>query len=140
LHPTSYKTENLSKKLLWEEHMKETSLGYMGFTEGMIIGQTMPSYVGGMRQIDWDKLKEFIETNKNELSSVEAGLAEDWEYTSGEVWNSKDGYIKKADTYVYGASKWATPSVHVTFKDGEIKTLECWKLGENADDYFDLSE
>lgn len=119
--------------------MKETTLGYMGFAEGMLVGRAMPDYNGGSRQIDWDLLKEFIEQHKTELESVVAGLSEDWGYTSGEVWNSKEGYINQDDTYVYASSPWATPAIDVTFKNGDSQSLECWKHGNDPSSYFAFS-
>lgn len=114
--------------------MQEVAKGYMSFIEGFFLKH--PEYKGGSREIDWCKAKEFIEGNKSKITSVSAGLAEDWSCTSGEVWNSTQGYIPQDETYVYGASYWATPSIEVEFNDGETKMFECWKLGDNEKDYF----
>ncbi|MEW9166986.1 hypothetical protein [Bacillus pacificus] len=65
--------------------MKKIDKSYMSFTSGFIAGPLMPEREGGCRQINWVLLKEFIETNKGVFQSVEAGLAEDWGCTSGEV-------------------------------------------------------
>jgi hypothetical protein len=117
--------------------MRSIVKGYMGFWEGLSVSLAKPEYEGGCRQIDWDKLRQFIEENKAALQSVSAGLAEDWGHTSGEVWNSDTGYIKLEDTYVYGSSFWATPAVELTYKeDGRTEMVECWKLGDNPKDYF----
>ncbi|AFQ17975.1 hypothetical protein P9Y62_02865 [Bacillus thuringiensis] len=117
--------------------MKSIDKGYMSFASGFIVGPTMPEREGGFRQIDWELLKVFIEKNKEAFQSVEAGLAEDWGCTSGEVWNSDEGYITQNDTYVYASSRWATPAVSVTYKDGREETFEMWKQGEDSDSYFE---
>ena len=69
--------------------------------------------------------------------SVEVGLAEDWSFTSGEVWNSNSGYIPQEQTYVYACSNWATPSMSITYLDGTEETLECWEYGDDSDSYFE---
>ena len=116
--------------------MKSIQKKSLGLAEGMLVGPSMPDYEGGMRQANWSKVKQFIEENKEKLSSTEVGLAEDWDCTSGEVWNTESGYIPQEDTYVYASSNWATPSMCLFFKNGEEQTIECWELGSNAHDYF----
>lgn len=117
--------------------MKSIDKGYMGFTSGMIIGPSMPKHEGGFRQINWKLLKEFIEKNKESFESIEAGLAEDWGHTSGEVWNDEKGYIPQDKTYVYDSSNWATPAISVTYKDGREETFEMWMNGSDSDSYFE---
>jgi hypothetical protein len=116
--------------------MKKIDKGYMGFAEGMIFGMAQPKT--NFRQVDWNKVKEFIEENKENLISVSAGLAEDWGWTSGEVWNNEKGYIPREDTYVYACSSWATPSIEVEYKDGEIDMFECWIEGNDPHSYFEF--
>lgn len=117
--------------------MKKIEKGYLGFAEGMFYGMSQRR-INNFRQVDWNKVKKFIEENKENLVSVSAGLAEDWEWTSGEVWNSEDGYIPKENTYVYASSRWATPSIEVEYKNGEIDMFECWTNGDNPNSYFDF--
>lgn len=117
--------------------MKNIEKGYMGFTEGMTYGMSQPNK--GFRQVDWAKAKKFIEDNKDRIESVEAGLTEDWGYTSGEVWNSKEGFVPRENTYVYACSKWATPGLEIEYTDGTSETLECWEHGDDSDSYFDLN-
>ncbi|MGG2935148.1 hypothetical protein ABEO66_13705 [Bacillus pacificus] len=117
--------------------MQKIDKGYMSFASGFILGPSMPEREGGYRQINWALLKEFIETNKESFQSVEAGLAEDWGCTSGEVWNDEAGYIPQNDTYVFASSRWATPSISVTYKEGREETFEMWMNGDNPDSYFE---
>lgn len=72
--------------------------------------------IGEMKYMDWNKVKEVVEKNPN--SVIYAGLAEDWNNTSGLIF-AKGKYY---DGYVYGCSSWATPIVDV-----DDKEIECWK-------------
>lgn len=116
--------------------MKNIEKSSMGFTEGMLFGMNVAN--SDFKQVDWAKAKIFIGNNKDNISSVSAGLAEDWEYTHGEVWNENEGYIKKEDTYVYPCSNWATPSLKIEYKDGSEETIECWIEGDDSNSYFEM--
>lgn len=116
--------------------LQKIELRHMSFAEGMFMGPSMTKYAKGHRQVDWDKVSQFIEEHKEEILKVSAGLAEDWGCTAGKVWDYVRGYIPKDDTYVYGASAWATPAIEVVYKDGRVESYECWKLGTDAHDYF----
>jgi len=119
--------------------MSKVEKDYLGFTEGMVQGMGRDhSDISNFKEVDWNKVSKYIESKKNDIESVVVGLAEDWGYTSGEVWNRENGYIKQEDTYVYASSSWATPSMEITFLNGEEEMLESWKFGSNADSYFDL--
>lgn len=87
------------------------------------------------RTLDWEKLREFIETfaAEDQIVSINAGLAEDWTYTNDLVWaNGK--YIDPIDvSSFFGQSVWATPSILVEYSDGSKKAYECWKYGEGKD-------
>lgn len=70
------------------------------------------------RVFDWDKAAKLIKERKPNL--VEAGLAEDMEWTAGTIY--ENGKIVK-NSYTFLASTWATPVVVI---DGD--TTECWKM------------
>lgn len=76
-----------------------------------------------MKYMDWDKVREIIKDNPN--STIEAGLREDWNNTSGLIYEDGEYYNGGV---LYNQSCWATPIVDV---DGE--EIECWtyekKLG-----------
>lgn len=114
--------------------LKEIKEGFMGFFEGLF--HNIPDYEGGHRQVDWLKLRGFIEQNKEYINSVKVGLAEDWTWTSGEVWNDKIGYVPQEEANVFAASRWATPSVKIYYKDGNCKMIECWIYGDDSGSYF----
>lgn len=120
--------------------MNKATKGYMSFADGFRLAPSIPDAAEGFRQIDWDQLKSFIEENKDKISQVSAGLLQDWDCTSGQVWDSEKGYIPRSKTYVYGASRWATPGFDVIWKGGIAEAFECWKLGDVADAYFNLDE
>lgn len=117
--------------------MKPIEKGHIGFAEGFLGPRG--AYSGGDREFDWKKAKEFIDANSDKIASVTVGLAEDWTYTSGEVYENGK-YIPQEDTYVYASSSWATPAMDIEYKDGNTETVECWVIGSNPESYFELSE
>lgn len=68
-----------------------------------------------MRYMDWNKALEICASHPN--AAIEAGLAEDWLWTGGLVY--QDGVF--CHEYVFTSSYWATPVLYV---DGEV--IECW--------------
>ena len=80
--------------------------------------------IKNMKQIDWDIIKELIESK--EWDEVEVGLAEDWFWTSGVIVEKGKIQIKK-DCF-FGCSFWATPSVRLKKRKKEY-IYECWKYG-----------
>lgn len=90
--------------------------GYTSFADGFLGPEAVATKpIGDMKYMDWNKVKEIIETHPN--SVIYAGLQEDWNNTSGLIFAKGDYY----NGYVYAASVWATPIVDV---DGE--EIECW--------------
>lgn len=98
--------------------------GYTDFVSGFFgpsaIAGSNP--IGKMRYMDWEKVKEIIETHQNAI--IYAGLREDWNNTSGLIY-AKGKYY---NGYVFGASSWATPIVDV---DGV--EIECWTTEETIE-------
>jgi hypothetical protein len=78
---------------------------------------------------DWEKAAELIAERKP--TKVSAGLAGDWEWTGGEIW--EDGK-PVTDSYTYLASTWATPELDI---DGEI--VECYRM-QSATPGWDVGE
>lgn len=114
------------------EDLVEFELISLGFLEGWTYGRMQETVL--FRELDFDKLLEVINENKENILSVEVGLGEDWCCTSGEVYNSFDGFIKE---YYYTSSRWATPVASIEFKNGTTFSFECWKEGENENGYFE---
>ena len=72
---------------------------------------------GKVKLLDWERLKKICEEHPN--STIEAGLMEDWDYTSGTVF--EDGKRIEPD-YIYALSRWATPICLIDYKE----EIECW--------------
>lgn len=68
---------------------------------------------------------------------MRVGLAEDWDYTSDEVWNAEEGYIPREEVNVYASGYWTTPAMEVVYKDGKEELYVCWINGDDADSYFE---
>lgn len=67
---------------------------------------------------DWEKAAKLIAEHRPAKAS--AGLAGDWEYTGGDIWENGKPVT---DSYTYLASTWATPELDL---DGEI--FECYRM------------
>lgn len=68
---------------------------------------------------DWHKAARLIREQSPIVA--EAGLAEDWRWTGGTIWEAGKP-VEITTTYVYLASTWATP---VLYLDGV--EIPCWK-------------
>lgn len=91
----------------------------MGFTEGLIYSVGQPK--DGVEKIfDWDKAAHLIV--ENGLIHVSAGLAEDWDWTSGKILQNGE-IVPEEDTYTFLKSYWATP---VLVDDISEDVYECW--------------
>lgn len=93
----------------------------MGFTEGMLFGMGRRAE-DGPKVLDWEKAAEICAATKE---PVLAGLAEDWGYTSGLIW---DGSRQVRD-YVYVASNWATPVLVI---EGRDDAFPCFRLDDGG--------
>lgn len=80
---------------------------------------------------DWIKAAEFIRDHRDEIVWVNAGLKEDMEWTSGEIWND-DSVVSADDMYL--KSIWATPIMEVLYKNDAIgmQTIECWQYAKDS--------
>lgn len=106
---------------------------YLGFTEGIIKGISRDHSKKETHKVfDWAKAAELIKEKCkmsgtfNPESFVEAGLSEDWGYTSGAIF-SEGKIVDKEDTYTYLYSSWATPVLDI---DGE--EIECWIYAKDS--------
>lgn len=96
----------------------------LGFVEGILVANGRKAK-GGAKVLDWDKAAEIVAGTKG---TVWAGLAEDWEYTSGII--GDNGKQTKPSYQFYGYSRWATPVVVVGNHWGE--GIECWKYADKS--------
>ena len=84
---------------------------------------TLSAYARGLasrgneqKVFDWDKAAKIIKEREPDYAG--AGLAGDWEYTGGTIYEEEKPVF---DSYTYLASTWATPELEV---DGEI--MDCY--------------
>jgi len=78
---------------------------------------------------DWDKAAEIIKERGAVAAS--AGLSGDWEWTGGPI--LADGRpVPEEDTYVYLASTWAEPELHI-----EDEVLECYRMADQSPGWGD---
>ncbi len=100
------------------------------WAEGFFLN-SMPKYESGMRQINWDAVKEILDSNLFE--KIEVGLAEDYYQTHAVIFYNDECIIIENDgSGFYGASRWATPAIKLT-QNGETMLFECWVLGDKTD-------
>jgi hypothetical protein len=84
-----------------------------------------------MKNYDFKQAKDFIKLAKKDgLIEATLGMKEDWYWTADTVWI--DGkYVKRLnkETKIGGiqGSNWATPMIQLTFKNGTITQLNCFK-------------
>lgn len=74
------------------------------------------------RTFDWDKAAQIL--RDRDTTEAEAGLAEDWHWTGGDI---LAGGKPDTESYTFLTSAWATPVMRI---DGE--EIPCWK--EKASD------
>lgn len=97
-----------------------------GFAEGFIEGLARPRSWHGCRVLDWEKAAEICKSQDQE---VYAGLAEDWDYTCGLIYDGKNFVKGVYEPYI--KSIWATPVIVIGGKFGEPQ--ECWKPADDND-------
>ena len=89
-----------------------------------------------MRNYDFEKAKELIQQHSKRLAEAAMGMHEDWWWTSASVWENGE-YCKELsdDTKICGlsGSSWATPTLHLIFKDGTEKMIPCL-IGEKEEE------
>ena len=67
-----------------------------------------------LKKLDWDKLRNFVEEHKGEISDIFAGIKEDWDWTGDHVYSDRDGWIEP--NMAYTESIWATPVARIWWK------------------------
>jgi hypothetical protein len=90
------------------------------------MGFEQNRYNGKMKTLDWEKAREICETYPN--SKIKAGIAEDWRYTHGVIFDKgeyKDNESCECDECgICVSSRWGTPVLVID--NGE--PIECSKL------------
>ena len=73
-----------------------------------------------LKVFDWDKAAQLIKESGCHVA--EAGLRDDWEWTSGIIYD--DGIV--TNDYTYLASTWATPII--VLDENDYDEIECYKM------------
>ena len=88
-----------------------------------------------MKYYDTKLIKNYIEKNKDVISSVDCGMKEDWGWTASTVYEdnkySRDLNNEFVEIAGIEGSYWATPVMEVEFKDGRTEILKCFKEDSN---------
>ena len=79
-----------------------------------------------MKEFDWEKAKKICEEHRG--CHVEAGMDEDWYWTSAEIFDGE----KFTGGYPWEVSDWATPVCRVVRDDGSMVTIPCFKVADET--------
>lgn len=96
-----------------------------------------------MKIYDYDGIKNFIEKNRENIVSVEAGMYEDWFCTAMAIFENDHFLInleEKPEIAGINGSQWATPTISVEFKDGSKKMIAAFvgKSSGEKNPFFSL--
>lgn len=86
-----------------------------------------------MKNYDFQKAKQIIEENRENIAEASLGMREDWFWTAETVFEDGEFTQELTDEQVIGGisgSSWATPAIGLVFKDGTEKMHPCF-LGES---------
>lgn len=89
-----------------------------------------------MKNYNFNKAKQLIAENSENLESASLGMHEDWFWTAETVWENGNYRTELNDETTIGGiggSSWATPTLQLSFKDGTEKMIECSE-GETDND------
>ena len=81
-----------------------------------------------MKNYNFNKAKQIILENLENLESASLGMHEDWFWTAETVWENgeyKNELNDETTISGIGGSSWATPTLQLLFKDGSEKMIEC---------------
>lgn len=86
-----------------------------------------------MKMYDYGKAKKLVQKYSDTLEAACLGMVEDWYWTAEEIY--EDGrlvYDLSEEPQIGGirGSSWATPSIHLKFKDGREEMMDCY-IGES---------
>ena len=89
-----------------------------------------------MKNYNFEKAKELILENKENLKEVSLGMHEDLFWTAETIWEDGEFTIELNDkTEISGiqGSSWATPTLQLIFKNDTEEMIEC-SIGDNEKD------
>lgn len=102
--------------------------GHLPFFDAQTISRGEATRGDPRKVFDWEQAARLIAEHPTEI--VDAGLAEDWTYTSGTIWNNGNTPAKGEHIQLYLASTWATPAIEI---GGALQ--ECWRWASDTPDW-----
>ena len=87
-----------------------------------------------MKLYDFNKAKQLIEANRDNLSEASLGMHEDWFWTADTIFEDNEFVKELNDNTEIGGingSRWATPTLQLKFKDDTDKMIPCY-TGESC--------
>lgn len=96
------------------------------------------------KQYDYATAKRMIQMKSDVIESASLGMEEDWFWTAVEVYEggkfTLDLEEKGLEIAGIAGSRWATPTLHLVYKDGTEEMIPCY-TGESTSEkpeWFDL--
>jgi len=107
----------------------------MDSTKAFAMGQANKD--NPLMVFDWNKAAQRIK--ETEAQNASAGLAGDWEWTGGNIWDGS--IVPESETYTYLASTWAKPELEMNGATEDCFVMEDamsneWKGGNPAKIYW----
>lgn len=81
-----------------------------------------------MKNYNFNKAKQLIAENSENLESASLGMHEDWFWTAETIWENGNYKTELNDETTIGyiaGSSWGTPTLQLSFKDGTEKMIAC---------------
>ncbi len=83
-----------------------------------------------MKYYDALKAREYIKAREQEIDSADLGMQEDWSWTAETIFENGMFMVELEEKEIEVAgitgSYWATPVLHVSYKDGKSETIPCF--------------
>lgn len=83
-----------------------------------------------MKMYDYKSVLDFIEKNRDEIQEIQLGMSEDWFYTAETIFEDNQILVDLNNPYLkiagIAGSSWATPVMHIVYKNGEEIRKACY--------------
>lgn len=80
------------------------------------------------KELDWEQLQIFIMAHKDQIYCVYAGVGQDWDNTSDEVYHAEFGWLD--NNGAYASSSWGDPVAYIHYHNGDIDTFDKYIIVE----------
>ena len=96
-----------------------------------------------MKTYDYKTAQRMIQMRSDLISSVALGMSEDWFWTADTVYEEgRMIHDLSTEPEIAGikGSRWATPTIHICYKDGTEEMLDCFTGDSDSEkpEWFDL--